>query len=88
MSVVNRIDICILIKEPNTVGDILRKTVILKTVITGNAPGDFYGWLRLGLDAITVAVTVIVCAVPEGLPMLTSILLSFQSMKMAKDNRA
>ena len=38
------------------------------------------------MDAITVAVTVIVCAVPEGLPMLTSILLSFQSMKMAKDN--
>ncbi len=60
--------------------------VILKTVLTGNAPSDFYGWLRLGLDAITVAVTVIVCAVPEGLPMLTSILLSFQSMKMAKDN--
>ena len=60
--------------------------VILKTVLTGHAPSDFYGWLRLCLDAITVAVTVIVCAVPEGLPMLTSILLSFQSMKMAKDN--
>ena len=38
------------------------------------------------MDAVTVAVTIIVCAVPEGLPMLTSILLSFQSMKMAKDN--
>ncbi len=38
------------------------------------------------MDAITVAVTIIVCAVPEGLPMLTSILLSFQSLKMAKDN--
>lgn len=38
------------------------------------------------MDAITVAVTIIVCAVPEGLPMLTSILLSFQSMRMAKDN--
>ena len=38
------------------------------------------------MDAVTVAVTIIVCAVPEGLPMLTSILLSFQSLKMAKDN--
>lgn len=38
------------------------------------------------MDAVTVAVTIIVCAVPEGLPMLTSILMSFQSMKMAKDN--
>ncbi len=60
--------------------------VLLKTVITGQAPGDFWGWLTLILDAITVAVTVIVCAVPEGLPMLTSILLSFQSLRMAKDN--
>lgn len=60
--------------------------VLLKTLISGAVPDDIYGWIRLIMDAITVAVTVIVCAVPEGLPMLTSILLSFQSMKMAKDN--
>lgn len=60
--------------------------VLLKALLTGNIPTDFFGWLRLILDAITVAVTVIVCAVPEGLPMLTSILLSFQSLRMAKDN--
>lgn len=60
--------------------------VLLKTILTGHTPTDFTGWIRLIIDAVTVAVTVIVCAVPEGLPMLTSILLSFQSMKMAKDN--
>lgn len=60
--------------------------VLLKTIISGDIPGSIYGWIRLLMDAITVAVTIIVCAVPEGLPMLTSILLSFQSLKMAKDN--
>ena len=60
--------------------------ILAKTILTGNTPQDAYGWIRLIMDAITVAVTIIVCAVPEGLPMLTSILLSFQSLKMAKDN--
>lgn len=60
-----------------------------KHLLSGNIPTTFVGengWLELILAAITTAVTIIVCAVPEGLPMLTSILLSFQSMKMAKDN--
>ncbi|MGN1101870.1 MAG: calcium-translocating P-type ATPase, PMCA-type, partial [Huintestinicola sp.] len=60
--------------------------VMAKTLITGQIPQDFFGWVRLIMDAVTVAVTIIVCAVPEGLPMLTSILLSFQSLRMAKDN--
>lgn len=60
--------------------------VLLKTIFSGDMPGSVYDWIRLLMDAITVAVTIIVCAVPEGLPMLTSILLSFQSLKMAKDN--
>lgn len=60
--------------------------VMAKTLITGSTPSGIYEWIRLIMDAITVAVTIIVCAVPEGLPMLTSILLSFQSMRMAKDN--
>ncbi len=60
--------------------------VLAKTFISGSIPTGIYEWIRLIMDAITVAVTIIVCAVPEGLPMLTSILLSFQSMKMAKDN--
>ena len=60
--------------------------ILARTLITGNLPADFYGWLRLFVDAITVAVTIVVCAVPEGLPMLTSMLMSFQSMQMAGDN--
>lgn len=60
--------------------------VMAKTLITGSIPSGIYEWIRLIMDAITVAVTIIVCAVPEGLPMLTAILLSFQSMRMAKDN--
>lgn len=60
--------------------------ILAKTLITGSTPDNVYEWIRLIMDAVTVAVTIIVCAVPEGLPMLTSILLSFQSLKMAKDN--
>ncbi len=60
--------------------------ILVKTFITGALPTGIYEWIRLLMDAVTVAVTIIVCAVPEGLPMLTSILLSFQSLKMAKDN--
>ncbi len=60
--------------------------ILLKTFVTGDLPADTYSWIRLIMNTVTVAVTIIVCAVPEGLPMLTSILLSFQSMKMAKDN--
>lgn len=60
--------------------------ILARTLITHTAPADVYGWIRLLVDAITVAVTIVVCAVPEGLPMLTSILMSFQSMRMAGDN--
>lgn len=60
--------------------------ILAKTVFTGSLPVDFAGWVILLINAITVAVTIIVCAVPEGLPMLTSILLSYQSLRMAKDN--
>ena len=60
--------------------------VIAERLLTGALPADAAEWATLIIDAITVAITVIVCAVPEGLPMLTSVLLSMQSMKMAKDN--
>lgn len=61
-------------------------SIVLKTVITGQSPDSVIEWIKLVIEAVTVAVTIIVCAVPEGLPMLTSILLSFQSIKMSKDN--
>ncbi|MCI7498468.1 MAG: HAD-IC family P-type ATPase, partial [Oscillospiraceae bacterium] len=60
--------------------------IMAKTLITGDIPNGVFEWIHLILNAVTVAVTIIVCAVPEGLPMLTSILLSFQSLRMAKDN--
>ncbi len=60
--------------------------VLVRAIVTGDMPVDFIGWVRLLINAVTVAVTIVVCAVPEGLPMLTSILLSFQSIRMAKDN--
>ncbi len=60
--------------------------VTASAAIKGELPSDGIGWLKFLMNAITVAVTIIVCAVPEGLPMLTSILLSFQSLKMTKDN--
>lgn len=60
--------------------------IMAKTLLTGSIPATPLEWVRLILDAVTVAVTIIVCAVPEGLPMLTSILLSFQSLRMVKDN--
>ena len=59
--------------------------VFARTLLGGNIPNTFMEWVNLSIEAITVAVTIIVC-VPEGLPMLTSILLSYQSMRMAKDN--
>ena len=60
--------------------------IILRALLSGDHPDEWGEWLVLIIDAVTVAVTIIVCAVPEGLPMLTSILLSYQSMRMAKDN--
>ncbi len=60
--------------------------ILAKTLLSGNYPDGICEWIRLMVTAVTVAVTVIVCAVPEGLPMLTSILLSLQSLRMAKDN--
>ncbi|MBQ2954241.1 MAG: calcium-translocating P-type ATPase, PMCA-type [Clostridia bacterium] len=61
--------------------------LVARHIITGDVAGYGVGdWITMFIDAITVAVTIIVCAVPEGLPMLTSILLSYQSLRMAKDN--
>lgn len=60
--------------------------ILGKHILNGDIPQDAVGWIKMLLNTITVAVTIIVCAVPEGLPMLTSILLAMQSLKMAKDN--
>ena len=77
-----------LAKQISTFGYIgaIAIVVFARTLLGGNIPNTFMEWVNLSIEAITVAVTIIVCAVPEGLPMLTSILLSYQSMRMAKDN--
>ena len=53
--------------------------VLAGTLLSGQTPQGGYAWVRLVLDAVAVAVTILVCAAPEGLPML-----SFQSLKMDK----
>lgn len=60
--------------------------ILGKIFVSGNLPEDASEWVRVITDAVAVASTIIVCAVPEGLPSLTSMLLAFQSIKMAKDN--
>lgn len=37
--------------------------ILAKTLITGAVPEGIFEWIRLVMDAVTVAVTVIVCAV-------------------------
>ena len=60
--------------------------ILAVNILTGRNPQGFDEWIRLIIDAVTIAVTIVVCAAPEGLPMITQALLSLQSMKMAKDN--
>lgn len=55
-------------------------------VINPNIPVDLFGWVKLFIDAISLAVVIIVMAVPEGLPMMISLVLSMNMGKMMKDN--
>jgi Ca2+-transporting ATPase len=48
--------------------------------------GDIFFLLRGLLTCFVVAVTVIVVAVPEGLPMMVTVSLALNMMKMAKEN--
>ena len=47
---------------------------------------DWHPFLGHILHAVTLAVTVIVVAVPEGLPMMITLVLSLNMQKMIKDN--
>ncbi|MDR2704478.1 MAG: calcium-translocating P-type ATPase, PMCA-type [Planctomycetaceae bacterium] len=51
-----------------------------------NWNGDLFILLRGLLTCFVVAVTVIVVAVPEGLPMMVTVSLALNMMKMAKEN--
>ena len=57
-----------------------------QNLMSGNIPADFYGWVGLVVDGIALAAVIIVMAVPEGLPMMISLVLSMNMGKMMKDN--
>ena len=79
-----------LAKDISTFGYIGAVCIILavigKAYFSGTVENNLLSWVEVILNSITISVTIIVCAVPEGLPMLTSILMSFQSIRMIKDN--
>lgn len=60
--------------------------VMLRTFIAHEIPSDLITWTALILAAVKTAVGIIIAAVPEGLPMLTSILQAMNMGKMLNDN--
>lgn len=60
--------------------------LIQNLVIAHNVPVDLIGWVALFMNAISLAVVIVVMAVPEGLPMMISLVLSMNMGKMMKDN--
>ena len=49
-------------------------------------PSHDEGWFAAVLEAFIIAVTIVVVAVPEGLPLAVTISLAFSTKKMLKDN--
>jgi Ca2+-transporting ATPase len=64
--------------------------LILRLVLTNIFAVDavFFSWVNamIVLNAFIIAVTVIVVAVPEGLPLAVTISLAFSVSKMLKEN--
>ena len=54
--------------------------------IQDNIPSGIIGWVNLVVACIALAVVIIVMAVPEGLPMMISLVLSMNMGKMMRDN--
>ncbi|MDR1480429.1 MAG: cation-translocating P-type ATPase [Planctomycetaceae bacterium] len=54
--------------------------------ITGGMSNDVMGLFRALLLSFIIAVTIIVVAVPEGLPMMVTVSLAMNMMKMAREN--
>jgi len=59
--------------------------LILTIIYLVEADGDFAGWDQI-LSAFIVAVTIVVVAVPEGLPLAVTISLAYSMKKMLTDN--
>ena len=61
-------------------------SLIQELIIKGNVPVNPIGWVNLFVNCIALAVVIIVMAVPEGLPMMISLVLSMNMGKMMRDN--
>jgi Ca2+-transporting ATPase len=78
----------VLAKQISTVG--ITSAVLIFMVMASftfwNWNGDVLTLIRSLLTCFVVAVTIIVVAVPEGLPMMVTVSLALNMMKMAKEN--
>jgi len=61
-------------------------SLVQELIIKGNVPSEPIGWVNLIVNCIALAVVIIVMAVPEGLPMMISLVLSMNMGKMMRDN--
>ncbi|KAF0696122.1 Aste57867_13098 [Aphanomyces stellatus] len=63
-------------------------TMIAMIVIYALTPVDQRdrGWVKIILDTFIMGVTIVVVAIPEGLPLAVTISLSYSTKKMLKDN--
>jgi Ca2+ transporting ATPase len=60
--------------------------LILEVVLTGEPKMDFFQFIKHILSFFIIAVTVIVVAVPEGLPLAVTIALAYSVGKMKDEN--
>jgi len=60
--------------------------LILEIIITGEPKLDLFGLIKHILSFFIIAVTVIVVAVPEGLPLAVTIALAYSVGKMKDEN--
>lgn len=60
--------------------------LIRQLITPGCVPTDFIGWVTLLIDAVSLGVVIVCMAVPEGLPMMISMVLAMNMGKMMKDN--
>ena len=60
--------------------------MLQNTMFADSLPANLTDWVMLCVDAISLAVVIVCMAVPEGLPMMISMVLSMNMGKMMKDN--
>ena len=60
--------------------------LIIEILVTGEPKLDFFGFIKHVLSFFIISVTVIVVAVPEGLPLAVTIALAYSVGKMKDEN--